>query len=417
MRAGSIRGAALRLALTATAALVALGGCGRHGRYTGAFKEKAELRMSQIKAGTQWDMAQQQFLAGDLHKALTSVEQSIAFNPEVPKSHVLHARIQIEMGRLEGALKAVDAALAIDPKFTDAHYYKGIIYERFSQPGLALECYRTAFETDPTNPQYLVAGAEMLIDGGSLDEAEALLSEARRGFEHNPGVRQTLGHIRMMQGRFKEAVVLFSEASLLAPDDPGLQEDLARAQVASGMFADADTTLRRLLGNDAKTARRDLVQLRVKCLLALNRPVEARTALLRLTSDPLGETDVPSWILLGNVSLLLGDHHRLRESGQRLIAMAPERPEGYGLLALWQRRAGLPDAAAKTIQRAADLGVADASALVLQGLIYQDMNQPEAAARSFAAALERDPSSADARRLLERSRAVTSGMASVPTEP
>ncbi len=416
MRSETRWSVAHRIGLVA-AALVVLAGCARHGRYTGAFKEKAELRVSQLKAGTQWDMAQQQFLSGDLEKALVSIDQSIAFNPEVTKSHVLQARILIELGRLEGALKSIDAALALDEKFTDAHYYKGIVLERFSMPDLALEAYRKAFETDPTNPQYLVAGAEMLIDAGRLDEAEAVLTEARRGFEHNAGVRQTLGHIQMIRGESREAVTLFSEASLLAPDDLGLQEDLARAQVASEMFAEADTTLRRLLAKQDKSPRRDLMQLRVKCLLELNRPVEARTALLRLTSDEQGETDVPSWILLGNVSLLLGDEHRLRECGQRLIAMAPERPEGYGLLAIWQRTAGHPEAAAKTIERAASLGVADASTLVLQGLIYQDLGRTDAASRSFAAALERDPSSRDARRLLERSRAVTSGMASVPTEP
>ncbi|MCA9312156.1 MAG: hypothetical protein KDA21_13165, partial [Phycisphaerales bacterium] len=61
-------------ALAGAAALAALAGCSGHGQYTGTFKQDAELRLTNLKAATEWDRARGQFLAGDLAKALETVD-------------------------------------------------------------------------------------------------------------------------------------------------------------------------------------------------------------------------------------------------------------------------------------------------------------------------------------------------------
>lgn len=368
--------------LLSAAALVTLAGCTGHGKYTQEFKDQAELRMALIKAGTEWDMAHQQFLAGDLEKALKSIDRSIAINNEVLKSHVLRGRILHEMSRLEAAMMAFDRAIEIDPVSAEAHYYKGIIFERFSQPLAAEASYRAASEADPTNAQYLLARAETLIELGRYQEASRLLDGERSNFQHNAGIRQTLAHIAQIEGRIDDAVRLFSEAYLLAPDDPALLEDLARAQYNAAKFADAEYTTRRLLESPAAAERRDLIFLRARCLIELDRPVEARTLVQRLTKDARGGGDVLAWIELGKIACILKDQFQIREAGNRIVSIAPQRYEGYMLLGAYYRREGDLNAAVKTLNKAVELSTRDPAPAILQALAYSELGNTVAAARA-----------------------------------
>ncbi|MBL8746564.1 MAG: tetratricopeptide repeat protein [Phycisphaerae bacterium] len=371
-----------------------------HGQHTAEFKEQATQRMNGVKAATSFDMAQQQFLSGDLEKSLASIEQSIALNDKVARSHVLRGRVLIEMGRLEAALTSFNNAIALDEKNADAHYYSGIVYERFSNFDDAMQAYQRAAACDPTNPQFPIAAAEMLIDQERFDEAEAALTPAHSTFQHNAGIRQTLGHIASLRGNHERAAQYFGEAALLAPSDPSILEDQARSFMTLGRFGEAESTLRRLLAKQGGAARNDLQHLRARALMALDQPVEAREVLVKITSDATSSADAAVWIDLGNVALMLKDGYRLREAGQRLMAMTPRSAEGYLFMALWQRDSGKLDAAAKTLERAVALAPNDPMPALLRGMILADMGQSTAARQAFAEALRRDPTNQEAQRLM-----------------
>lgn len=394
---------------------IVLGGCAGHGQHTTDFKNKSEQRVSQIKAATQWDMAQQQFLSGDLEKALRSVEQSISLNQKVAKSHLLRGRILVEMGRLDESLESFDKAIELDEQAHEAHYYRGIVYERFNQFDRALESYTAASKADPTSSQYVIASAEMLIDQQKYEEAEALLNSNKANFQHNAGVRQTLGHIAMLKGEHARAAVLFGEAALLAPDDLSIIEDHARSLLAGGKHAEAERHLKRLLASKDYVDRRDVRYLHARALLELDRPVEAREILQSLVSAQDGNSDVHAWVELGSIALKLRDGHRLREAGQRLVALAPEREEGHVYLALWQRESGKLDEAAATLARAESLKGSTANPALLRGIVLTDLGRHGEAKKSFALAVSRDPKHAEARALLARSSAAAQGLAGVQT--
>lgn len=398
--------------VAAAAAALSMSGCAGQGRHTSALKEQAQERMAQVKAATQFDMASQQFLAGDLEKASKSIDQSLALNNKVAKSHVLRGRILLEMGRLESALASFDAAVAADAKTPDAHYYRGIVFERFNEYDKALECYRAASALDPGNPQYVIASAEALIDQGRLDEAEAHLNERAAAFRHNAGVRQTLGHLASLRGRHEEASRLFREASLLAPDDASILEDHARSLALLGRFADAEPVLRRLLTRADRAGRRDLALLHARCLIAVDRPVEARATLTRLASDPAMATEPQVWEALADAALLLRDLHQLRQCAQRLIAIAPTMPAGHMYLAKWCLDTGKPAESLEALSRAADLGPTDPTPAVMRGLILTDLGRRDEAGRAFEEALRRDPHHAEARRLLSGLRRSTTDRSS-----
>lgn len=387
------RSSALVLALAAGLPLALLGCAGGHGEYTSEHLSLAKQRMNEMKAAQEWDMARQAFLAGDLNKALEAVDHSLALNDKVVKSHVLRGRILMEKSDLEGALISLDRAEELDPASVEAQYYQALVYERFTQREQALVHYRKAAELDPGAPLYLIAASEMMMDLGRLDEAEAYLLGRRASFEHNAGIRQTLGHIAMIQGEPAEAVELFNEARLLAPDDAAILEDLVRAQVATGRLAEAEYNIARLLQTPTNTGRRDLRLLRARCLLAVDRPVEARDLLVGLTNEAEGAKDINAWIALGDVAYILRDNNRLRLASSRLIGLSPDRHEGHTFRALLLRRQGDLRAALHSADEGVQLAGNDANPHLLRGLILQDLGRTEDAKASFATALKLDPSS------------------------
>ncbi len=367
-----------------------LGGCSAHGLSTRRESSAAKERVAGMKSAMEWQSAQQQLLAGDTEKALKSIDRSLQLNPNVAKSHVLKGRILMEQGDLEGALNWFGTAEGLDPENVEAQYYAGVVYERLKKPEDALRCYRHAAALDPSNPQYVVAAAEMLIDMGKLDDAEQELGSHRASFAHNAGVNQAYGHIAKIRGKYEEALTYYEEARLAAPDDPAILNDLISAQVACKKYADAEINIGKLLTRKDYEARRDLKLERAKCLVELDRPAEARDVLVKLTATDEGAADVGAWIELGKVSFKLKDTTRARTAAARLVAIAPDRPEGYQLRAMIFRRLGALDQAEENARKAVAIAPS-AENYVLLGLIERQLGHAPAAGASFAKALEIDP--------------------------
>jgi len=345
-------------------------------------------------------MANQQFLAGDLDKAMRTIDKSLALNSEVAKSHVLRGRVLMEKGRLEQAREAFVRAEELDPKSFDAQYFLGIIHERINEPQEAFVRYTKAGELDPANPQYLVAAAEMKLVMGQLDEAEQMLTNGREQFRYNPAVRQALGHVAMLRGNPKLGAQLFGEALTLAPEDSGIIEDLIRAQMACGQFGEAEFYITRLSAKKENGKRRDLQHMKATCLIALGRTVEARTELLELTTHDEGSRDVRAWIDLGNVAANLKDRVNLRTSSQRVLALAPNRFEGWMLRAMLSRLDGDNELALKSLEEALGRTATDPTPCVMAAMVLEDLGRSDDAILALEEALNRDPQNVAAQKLL-----------------
>lgn len=419
---------AFALGLCTLATFAGCAGVG-HGEYTKQHISAANIKMQAMKSATEFEMAKQAFLAGDLDKALRTVDRSIAMTPEVPKCRTLRARVLMEMGDMEGASRSLKDAEELcnkpedktgllapvdNQQKVDVQYYSGILAERLQRREEALARYEAAAKLDPSNSQYVVAAAEIMIDLDRMPQAEQFLNEAQANFPSSAGVRQTLGHIAMMKNDVKRAAELFNEARLLAPDDNGILEDLVRAQMALGQWAEAEYTLAKMLNLEANKGRRDLLHMRAECLTRIDRVLEAREVYIKLTADQAGAADVRAWTELGNVSLKLKDLNRLRVCASRVIAIAPEQADGYVLKALWQRRQGDLQGAAASLQQALQFK-SDADTLVMLGVVYRDLNRVDDARKAFGAALNADAKNELASRALSELEH-NAAMATVPTQ-
>lgn len=381
-----IRTTALRLAIFSAAALALAGCAAEKPKYAKEGLESAKSNMAMLKSGTDWQMAMQHYQAGDLDKALKAVDKSLGVNPGVAKSHVLRGRIMLEKGRLEDARLSLLKGEELEPTNIDAQYFLGILAERRGQTDEALTRYLKAADLDINNPQHVIAAAEMHIAAGRLDAAEQLLTERAHNFDTSAAVRQTLGHIAMLRNDPARASKHFNEALLLAPKDPRVLEDLASAQIAAGFFADAEYNLQVLLEDPSSQERRDLKQMRARCLVSINRPVEARTILQELTGDREGGRDVRSWTELGHVAVLLKDRITLRQAAARVMALAPEKPDGFELQAMSLRLQGKNDEALAAVDQAIARNNTNPTAYMLRALVLKDLGRTSESAAALATA-------------------------------
>lgn len=411
--AGLAGGAALVAVGLGVASVGVLGGCaGLHGKHTSEHVSLAKEKVNAIKSATEWQMAQQSFLAGDFAKAEKSINRSLDLNPNVTKSHVLKGRIALEQGDLEQAIKSFQTAEALDPQNVDAQYYQGIAAERLQKTDEAIAFYRKAQELDPANAQYPMAAAEMMIGAGRLDEAEEFLAAARLALPNNAGLTQTLGHVAVLREQPEKAIELFAQARLLSPEDDSIAQDLAEAQMTAGRFAEAELLLARMINKPEMAPRRDLKMMRARCLVEIDRLLDAREVLVAVTQDSEGQGDPSAWTELGNVAFKLRDTRRAREAAARVVALAPDRQEGYVLRALVARRENRLSAALQDVNRALEIAPT-ADQYVLKGLIEQDLGQTNRARESFESALALNPQHDQAQTLLN---AVGGRMATVPNE-
>lgn len=393
-------------------AALLLGGCQGSGQHVKQGIKEGQQRLAAVKSGVELQMAQQQFLAGDLEKARRTTEGVLTVNPEYGKAHLLYGRVLVEQGDLEGARTAFLEAQRLSPEEADAHYYLGIVFERFSQPANAMTEYQAAMALEPSNAQYVVAAGEMLVQGGQLDEAETLLLSQKDSLAHSAAIRQTLGRLAMVRNEPAKAARYFDETRLLAPDDQAVLEDLVRAQVAAKQWTDAEFNASILMRTKANADRRDLLTTRAHSLTMLGRFGEARTLLVKLTEGEEGSRDLSSWVALGKVSANLRDWGRVRLAAGRIVALAPEHADGYALSGMALREAGENIGALRRFDQAIERAPQDADLQVYKALTLQDLGRPDAARICVQKALEIQPDNSHAASLMM----VLTQTASVPTE-
>jgi tetratricopeptide (TPR) repeat protein len=384
--------------------LLALTGCNglgsQHSEHTSEGIKLAQKRINALKSSVEWETAERQFYAGDLDKALRTLERSIAITPDVPKCYVLKGRILIEKGSFEQAEQCLLTAESLDANNVDAQYYLGVIGERQSQFAKALTRYNAAGNLDPTNPQYVIAASEMMIQLGQVEEGDKLLREKAAEFGSNAGIRHALGQLEMLRSRFDKATDYFSEARMLAPDDTLILEDLTRSQIACRKYGDAEANLQVLLKATGNENRADLQILQVRCLAAMDRLAEARGIMANVVANPTHANDVSAWILYGNICARLEDPVRLRQAVQRITSLAPDRPEGYALRAMLLRMSNQQAAAFDAINTAISLNPSDPEQWVIRGLIQAETGEFAQSQRSLRTALKLDPSNGNANTLL-----------------
>lgn len=358
-------------------------------------REQAHGRMNLMNAQVNYDQAQRAFEVGQLQKAAQEINKAITRRDDQPQFYILRGRIQLEQHRLESAIESINAALEHDPESAEAHYFAGIIYQRWSDNQQAYEHYLNAFEYDSSNVQYLLAAAESMIDMDDVNAAEELVIQHMSYFENNAAMRHLLAQIALLRDDPEAAVSHMREARMLNPEDDFLLEELAWTEYAAGEYARSYDTIRELLSR-LDEPRLQLRLLEARCLTHLDRKREARSLYLELTRRHPSEANV--WIELGALAWQIRDFQRVGIAGSRVVALTPDRYEGYLLQSLHAREQGEAERAAALVHEAADRAHDTALPHLMLGRTLEEAGEHEEALAAYGEALRIEPENDQANR-------------------
>jgi tetratricopeptide (TPR) repeat protein len=316
---------------------------------------ESRKRVEGHKSQLELERAYRAYTTGQFEKSLKVAEAARQRDPGNPAAYMLMARTCLELGRLETCDRLLGEALKIQEDIPDAHYLRGVVYQRWSRDEQALDAYMTAWNLDPSNVEsvhYLLAAGEMLVDMGKYRQARELLLPKLPYFENSAAMHHLLGTIGVLMDDHLVAIHHLGQASLIGGTDEIVTADLARAQLSADRHRDCLRSLEKLqstLGEDTPTW---VFRLRARCYHEMGSPRDARAAyaqLLRVDPD-----DVGAWIEYGATVHEIGDMKRLQTCADRLLSLAPGRCEGYLYKGMVAFDRGLLDAAEVWFSRAAE---------------------------------------------------------------
>lgn len=372
---------------------------GCNGPTQSGIKARAEAhdRMNLVNAQVAYDQARQAFETGQFEKAAREIRNAIARYDKLGEYYLLQGRICVETHQLEKALESFQTAMEKKADYADAHYFAGIVYQRWSDDEQAYREYRDAYDIEPTRAQFLLAAAETLISLGEFDAASELIAPRLDYFEHNAAIKQLQGQIALLKGDARKATEMYAEARLLDPDNDMLLEDLMWAQYAAQQYGQCHESAK-LLQSRAKEERFDLLHLEARCLVLMGRGVEGREAYVKLTK--MRPADVSVWSESGTLAWDLGDYRRLAACSVQLISLAPERYEGYMFKGINEQHNDRDAEAISLFRQAAERSTDSALPHLLLGQALEKQGDMKGAKLAYNAALQVEPSSGDARQLL-----------------
>lgn len=198
--------------------------------------------------------------------------------------------LYIAAGNLSAAQSALERASTIAPNDAMVAYQLGLVCKQQGQSDLARQQFEHAVALDGSLPQARVELGQIYATNGDFDRAAKQYDVALRSGTHDAAALQEIGRVLLIAGEDTRAMDAYRKAAELSPSDPGPRQGMARVYLAQG---------------DAKAAARE---------------AERAAAL------PGGST-APTFALLGDISLALGDPKGATEHFTQAQQAAPGTSE------------------------------------------------------------------------------------------
>jgi len=348
-----------------------------------AIKNAALFRV-ESRAGLQ-ALAAAQLQLGETAGAVETLESLVAKDAGDGESRRLLARALAAEGRAEAAAQRLAEAAALSADDPEAAFLVGIEYLWLKRVGEAEALFARVLAARPI-PQTHVLLGRAWRDAGEYDRARAELQAALR---QDPAARRAhyylgmvlLADARTGPDRLDRAMAEFREELKRAPDDAAANDQLGLALLEAGRTADALPALEAAVRAQGRPL--NLLHLG-RCLLALDRPGEAASALRRgleyAEEHGGGEAEIGAihyqlGLALRKMGAGAEAAGHLAEAGRRAAHPGPDEPAGpagggrsddasspLAELSPWQRQGLERRARAGLVRAYFNLGVLQAQA-------------------------------------------------------
>jgi Flp pilus assembly protein TadD len=134
-------------------------------------------------------------------------------------------------------------------------------------------------------------------------------------------------------------------------------------------------------------------------LAEIGRSEDARECFHRLTR--ISPMDVNAWIELAGVAHELGDFRRVGGAAKKIMALAPDRYEGYLFHGLTERHYGRLGRAVTLLRHGAEMAPDELMPNLMLGIALEESGDTRGAVSAYANAARIAPNSVEVRHLLE----------------
>lgn len=371
-------------------------------------------------------------LAGQGQHARAAYEQALARDPEDSRYRRQLGVVYARLGELDLAAATLEVMLETERRrAAQAAHDLGDVYARQGRHERALDVYRRAAESLPSEPLYQRSVGRSLRMLGRLDEAEATLNSLVAVHQSDAAAHAELGLIYGAIGRQRQALHCYTRAVSLAPTEAAYYveigrlraslRDLSGARAALQRAADlnpGDADLLFALGEaceqcgevgSALEAYRRATRLapqtaaywrRLGACLRDNTPIRATDSALDeaefalRTALDLASDDPAVYHELGRLHQRRAHHDAAIESFRRAWSLAPQVPAYAGALGAALRTAGRHQEARAVLEEGIRQAPADASLHYESARVAEDLEAWDAALAAYEQAVRAAPESA-----------------------
>ncbi len=157
--------------------------------------------------------------------------------------------------RWQEAVPLLEQASSWKPHDSELLYTLAMTYVRSGRGNQARIPFSKIFQVDPASPEAFALAAELLSQEGRLDDAEALLVNARALKPDLPGVDYSLGAIELRRGDYAKASELLRRDLERYPRHPAAWHAMGEALLGLGSQAESVEALRRAIWLDTGSVK------------------------------------------------------------------------------------------------------------------------------------------------------------------
>jgi tetratricopeptide (TPR) repeat protein len=173
--------------------------------------------------------------AGKTDQALAELQKVAAQHPKSADVQVRIAQLQLKHGHLEEGLQALQHAQQLAPNGKGLDFAIGNVQDQLGRKAEAMAEYRKALKTMPDDP-FLLNNLAFLVaeTGGSLTEAQQMVSAAIRKAPNLPQLQDTLAWVQLKQHNDAAALQILAKLTKDHPDDVTYRYHYAVALLDTG---------------------------------------------------------------------------------------------------------------------------------------------------------------------------------------
>ncbi|MSU62727.1 MAG: tetratricopeptide repeat protein [Pedosphaera sp.] len=320
------------------------------------------------------------------------LEKILARDPLNYEGLLLRSRLKLLKGEPAKATAELENFLKIYPQSAQGHYQLALASLAVQETQKALTCLSQAVAADPDYADAILLQAGLNISRGEISPAIVSLKRLTQRRPRNFQAQFMLANAHRAQGNLEDALKVYRQLEPLAPKEPRIPMMMGLVLVQQGKKLEARNAFGKVLtlAPDYLLAVEQLLDLDLK-----DKQYAAASERVQKQIEAHPQAPEPR-LLLAKIFLAQRDTNQAEAALLKAIELQPEFARAHLMLATLYLASNQQQKALGNLQEITAKNPKDTGALMLTGMIQEQLKNFEAAKAAYEKLLAADPKSAPA---------------------